>query len=171
MVVLTYIWPNLCLSLFVRGPLAIDPSGMYISRSNAALFSRNHDDVIKWKYLPRYWPFVRGIHRSLVNSSHKGQWRGALMFSLICAWINGWINNYEAGDWDAVAPIVRHSTGFDSDFKLWLPNGRYSIFYDVIWLFWCLRCYIHMFCRRNSFKVNIPGNIIDINIQDIYLQS
>ena len=29
---------------------------------------------------PRYWPFVRGIHRSPVNSPHKGQWRGALMF-------------------------------------------------------------------------------------------
>ena len=31
-----------------------------------------HDDVIKWKHLPRYWPFVRGIHRSPVNSPHKG---------------------------------------------------------------------------------------------------
>ena len=57
-----------------------------------------HDDVIKWKHFPRYWPFVRGIHRSPVNSPHKGQWRGALMFSLICAQINGWINNGEAGD-------------------------------------------------------------------------
>ena len=45
-----------------------------------------------------YWPFVRGIHRSPVNSPHKGQWRGALMVSLICAWINGWVNNREAGD-------------------------------------------------------------------------
>ena len=45
----------------------------------------NHDDVIKWKHFPRYWPFVRGIHRSPVNSPHKGQWRGALMISLICA--------------------------------------------------------------------------------------
>ena len=44
------------------------------------------DDVIKWKYFPRYWPFVRGIHRSPVNSPHKGQWRGALRFSMICAW-------------------------------------------------------------------------------------
>ena len=42
--------------------------------------------------------FVRGIHRSPVNSPHKGQWRGALIFSLICAWINGWVNNREAGD-------------------------------------------------------------------------
>ena len=32
------------------------------------------------------------------NSPHKGQWRGALVFSLICAWINGWVNNREAGD-------------------------------------------------------------------------
>ena len=46
----------------------------------------------------RYWPFVRGIHRSPVNSPHKGQWQGALMFTLICARINGWLNNREAGD-------------------------------------------------------------------------
>ena len=32
------------------------------------------------------------------NSPHKGQWRGDLMFSLICAWIKGWANNREAGD-------------------------------------------------------------------------
>ena len=57
-----------------------------------------HDDVIKWKYFPRYWPFVRGIHRSPVNSPHKGQWRGALMFTLIWARINVWVNNRKAGD-------------------------------------------------------------------------
>ena len=57
-----------------------------------------YDDVIKWKRFPRYWPFGRGIHRSTVNSPHKGQWRGALMFSLICVWINDWVNNREAGD-------------------------------------------------------------------------
>ena len=53
-----------------------------------------HDNVIKWKHFPLYWPFVQGIHRSRVNSPHKGQWRGALMFSLICTWINGWVNNH-----------------------------------------------------------------------------
>ena len=58
----------------------------------------NHDDIIKWKHFPRYWSFVRGIHRSPVNSPHKGQWRGALMLSLICAWKQGWVNNREAGD-------------------------------------------------------------------------
>ena len=56
------------------------------------LFAPCHDDVIKWKHFPRYWPFVRGIHRSPVNFPHKGQWRGALVFSLICVWINGWVN-------------------------------------------------------------------------------
>ena len=33
-----------------------------------------------------------------VNSPHKGQWRGALMFPLICVGINCWINSPEAGD-------------------------------------------------------------------------
>ena len=66
-----------------------------------------HDDIIKWKHFPRYWPFVRGIHRSPVNSPHKGQWRGALMFSLICIWINGWVNNREAGD------LRRHRAHYD----------------------------------------------------------
>ena len=58
--------------------------------------SLNHDDVTKWKHFPRHWPFVREIHP--VNFPHKGQWRGALLFALICAWINGWVNNREAGD-------------------------------------------------------------------------
>ena len=66
-----------------------------------------HDDVIKWKHFPCYWPFVRGIHRSLVNSSHKGQWRGASMFSLICAWINGWVNNRVTND------LRRHRAHYD----------------------------------------------------------
>ena len=42
-----------------------------------------------------------------VNSPHKGQWRGALMFSLISAWINDWVNNREAGD------LRRHRCHYD----------------------------------------------------------
>ena len=52
-----------------------------------------YDDVIIWNIFALL-AFVLGIHRSPVNSPHKGQWRGALMFSLICA-LN---NNREAGD-------------------------------------------------------------------------
>ena len=57
-----------------------------------------HDDVMKWKHFPCSWPFVWGIHRSPVIFPHKGLWRGAMMFSLICVWINGWVNNRKAGD-------------------------------------------------------------------------
>ena len=69
-----------------------------VNDDNITIFIPVHDDVIKWKHFPRYWPFVRGIHRSPVNSPHKGQWRGALMFTLIWARINAWVNNREAGD-------------------------------------------------------------------------
>ena len=56
------------------------------------------DHVIKGKHFPRYSPFVRGIHRSPVNSPYKGQWRDALTFSLICAWTNDWVNHRDASD-------------------------------------------------------------------------
>ena len=54
--------------------------------------------VIKWMHFLRYLQFVRGNHRFPLNFPQKGQWRGALMFSLICVWINGWKNIGEAGD-------------------------------------------------------------------------
>ena len=66
-----------------------------------------HDDVIQWTHFPRYWPFVRGIHWSPVNSQHKVKWYGALMFSLICAWLNGWVNNGEVGN------LGRHRVDYD----------------------------------------------------------
>ena len=84
------------------------------SRSNTAVcvilrkdLSRTHDGVIKWNHFPRYWPFVRGIHRSPVNSPHKGQWRGALMFCLSYAWANGCANNRHTGD------LRRHHAHYD----------------------------------------------------------
>ena len=46
---------------------------------------------------------MRGIHRYPVNSP-QGHWRGAFMFSLICAWINRWVNNREAGDFRRYRP-------------------------------------------------------------------
>ena len=30
---------------------------------------------------------------------HKGLWRRALMFSLICAWTGGWVDNRHVSDW------------------------------------------------------------------------
>ena len=40
-------------------------------------------------------------------SPHKGQWRGALMFSLICPWTNGWANNRYARE------LWRHRAHYD----------------------------------------------------------
>ena len=47
------------------------------------LWYQYYDDASKWKHFPLYWPFVRGIDRSPVKYPHKGQWRGAVMFSLL----------------------------------------------------------------------------------------
>ena len=95
-----------------------------LNTTRCEIFLITHDDVIKWKHFPRYWPFVRGIHRSPLNSPHKGQWRGALIFSLICVWINGWVNNREAGDlrryrahFDVTVMVLLHCN--DSSFDVW----------------------------------------------------
>ena len=68
--------------------------------------SDGHDDVIKWKHFLRYWPFVRAIYRSPVNSPRKGQWRGALMFYLICTRTIVWQTIETPVIWDAIALIM-----------------------------------------------------------------
>ena len=80
-----------------------------------------HDDVIKWKHFPRYWPFVWGIHRSRVNSPHKGQWRGALMFLWSAPWINERVTNRQAGD------LRRHRAHYDI---IVMNNGRVTF---ILW--------------------------------------
>ena len=110
---------------------------LYEWMSNAAEYHKSrdfHDDVIKRKHFPRYWTFVRGIHRSPVNSPHKGQWRQ-------------WVNNREAGDlrrnpalydvivmyrlkgafWSLASTTVMHST--DSIWFLWAADSS-SLFYQ-----------------------------------------
>ena len=88
-----------------------------------------HDDVIKWKHFPRYWPIVRGIHRSPSNSLHMGQRRGALMFFLICAWISNWVNNRKAGD------LKRHRAHYDV--IVMVAHAPYRLFskaMDILWI-------------------------------------
>ena len=92
--------------------LSLSTHGHPLGQNSHSFWQHNlsaHDDVIKWKHFPRYWPFVREIHRWPVISLHKGQWRGALMCTLICAWINGWINSRYAGD------LRRHRNHYDVD--------------------------------------------------------
>ena len=78
----------------------------------------SHDDVIKWKHFTRYWTFVRGTHRLPVNSPNKGQWRRALMFSLICAWTNVSVNTRDAGD------LRSHRAHFDVTVMLFFGLRR-----------------------------------------------
>ena len=66
-----------------------------------------HIEFMKWKYFPLYWPSVRGIHRWSVNFPHKGQWRGALTFSLICAWAKDRVNHRDVSD------LIRHRAHYD----------------------------------------------------------
>ena len=138
----------------------------------AGKYGNSHDDVIKWKHFPRYWPFVRGIHLSPVNSPHKGQWRRALMFTLICAWINGCVNNREAGD-------LRRFCAHYGVTVMWLHGVmvRFTIYNDLITFgaFWQNRTYqrslifyskirkklqntYYMHTHRNG-SVNVTGNL------------
>ena len=116
--------------------------------------TKHHDDVIKWKHFPRYWPFVRGIHRSPVNSPHKGQWSGALMFSLICAWVNGWVNNREAGDlrhyrahYDVIVMQSADSRLAPNQWEISLQCNTVS--HQFLW------CVVYGMCRQ------APGNWLD----------
>ena len=113
-----------------------------------------HDGVIKWKHFPRYWPFVRGIHRSPVNSTHKGQWRGALMFSLI--WINAWVNNREAGD------LRRHSAHYDvivMELTIWVTPWIWKLYMAITTLKFQALLFIYTYLldwHMNEIYPDIP---------------
>ena len=109
-----------------------------------------HDDVIKWKHFPRYWLFAREIHPSPVISPHKGQWRRVLMLSLIWAWINGWVNNGEAGD------LRRHRGRFDV--TVMMDFTGLSIQYAVWHLLVIEICYASInlrACVRNYIPITL----------------
>ena len=129
---------------------------------------RYHDDIIKWKHFPCYWPFVRGIHRSPVNSPHKGQWCGALMFSFICAWINGW-DNRKAGD------LRCHHTHYDITVILpwrwyhsFVLSHRFSLVtgHGIVYLqywsdIWCWSCMNILLIFMSVLSLNgVDGHIL-----------
>ena len=109
-----------------------------------------HDGVIKWKHFPRYLPFVKGIHRSPVDSLHKGQWRGALMFSLICDYINSWVNNREAGD------LRRHNAHYDVTVIINRSSLNWTRMYRHVWDHWLPDALKHSTSVQFK-KVLVPG--------------
>ena len=76
-----------------------------------------YDDVIKWKHFLRYWSFARRIHRWGVDSPDKGQWRGALEFSFMCAW-KMLSSNRDAGDF-------------------WRHGAHCNLIVGVMLIIWC----------------------------------
>ena len=102
-----FVIQQIYLKVFVNFVTPLKIGYLSISSNSSRSSNEHHDDVVKWKHFPRYWPFMRGIHRSPVNFPPKGQWRGALMFSLIFTGINGLVNNREAGD------LRRYRTRYD----------------------------------------------------------
>ena len=129
---------------------------MYFDSSHhdgcVCIMSLHHDDIIKWKHFPRYWPFVRGIHRSLVNSPHKCPWRGALMFSMICAWTKGWVNNRYAVE------LRHHRTHYNVTVIMvtsWYENGLLQR--PLIRIFHCLLLLLQAWgsCLSNSHVTSI----------------
>ena len=69
------------------------------SAANRSVCITVHNDVIKWKYFPRYWHFVWAIHRSPVNSPHKGQWHGASILFLFDLRLNKWFSKQSSRCW------------------------------------------------------------------------
>ena len=67
----------------------------------------------------------------------KGQWRGALMFSLTCVWINGWVNIHQAGDlrryrahYDVT--VRSHVIISNTSVSIVLPGGRFKNAYELL---------------------------------------
>ena len=129
------------------------PDGSNVGPMNLAI----HDDVIKWKHFPRDWPFMRGIHRSPMNSPHKGQCRGALMFSLICVWINGWVNNRKAGDLKRY--LAHHDVSVMS-----VKRSRYAstgilgiLYHSVCSYFWTKNDHVGQWHVMIAISANVVG--------------
>ena len=149
------------LMLFLYQMCRFKCNGRIMGHQSATIATKHdkatHDDLIKWKHFLRYWPFVRRIHQSPVNSPHKGQWRGALVFSLICTRINGRVNNGEAGD------LRRHEFPFDGVIMNHEGCGgvvgvgvgwvKYLNLLNISYL--CLQFLVHQFHQWSTF-MNVP---------------
>ena len=99
-----------------------------------------------------------GNHWSPVNSPHKGQWRGALMFSLISVWINGWVHNGEAGD------LRRHRSHYD---VIVMNRLLFMLAFHSSVKFWC--AFLHSFTRLNCYDTTLDKIFIhSLNYSHFY---
>ena len=120
---------------------------------------------LQMENFPRNWPFVWGIHRSPVNYPHKGQWREALMFSLISVWINDWVNNREAGD------LRRYRAHYDVTVMIGDAMNAYGLHIICVGIrieyvhereYW--RCSVKVFTLINNNVVSVSVDLYFIHI-------
>ena len=86
---------------------------------------------------------------------HKGPWRGALIFSLICAYIYGWVNNHEAGG------LRRHRAHYDVIVMWDSPIGRTASLYWIRPLHCTPIRHVYSHSRQfvsNPHKENLPSS-------------
>ena len=108
---------------------------------------RKHDDVIKWKHSSRYWPFVRGIHLSPVNSPHKmPMTRSFDVFYYM--FLNKWLSKQSKRRWFETLsrPSWRHCNGIQnncprdmSSIRSWPQNLLYKMIIRELYTFHVLR--------------------------------
>ena len=72
----------------------------YSPWSNGCHTIQNHHDAIIWNHFLHYWPFVKGIHQSLVDSPHKGasNVECSCAFYLLLTWTSYWTNSHVTAD-------------------------------------------------------------------------
>ena len=80
-----------------------------------------HDDTIKWTFSVLL-AICEGNHRSPVDSPHKGQWRGALMFFLSAPEQTAEQIIEAPVIWDAITLIMTSQNENEQD--SWMPSGR-----------------------------------------------
>ena len=90
------------------------------------------DNVMAWKLLPQYWPFVRWIHWPQVDSSHKGPLMRSFDYSFVGSRNNFWKQAVKLPViWDAMS-FMRHKDKFripgplltESHGHCWIPYPR-----------------------------------------------
>ena len=101
-----------------------------------------HDGKIPWKCFLYYWPFVRGIHWSAVDSLHKGLICKALMCSLLLALRSCWTNRQSASDLRCHVELIWH------DEDIWFLTRSVRRFEEEYWMgqvIWRCICLMNIF--------------------------
>ena len=103
---------------------------------------------------------VQGIHRCPVNSQHKGQWRGALMFTLICAWIKR-LSKQSWGWWFETSSLSLWRHRDEYLFKL-LPIGIwiYSMLTRAFVIYKCMFRFNITVCANGRWNSSQYDNVI-----------